>query len=229
MKPIILLVVFNLLMHSYASAQRYKHEFGIGPGYLELSKDRYDFIEGESNSPTPAFRKQSQLAFTSYQDGYSTYSNRYYRINRTLPAFYYSFVLQKRLQFRASFQASFAKTLFDHGSFSATSDVNTIQKVRKYDINFGFNYNYLNVHTIKLSVGLGFNLNPLVEKSTEYFRGIKTQTNNDLYGTMRVVSSLGICIPYNRRTNFNYELAVLKDEITIFIRPMSRLSLSYLF
>lgn len=230
LKSILFIALINFLPTSFVTAQRYKHEFGIGPGYIELSRDRFDLIEGESRGLAHTFRIQSQLVFTPYQDGYSTYSNQYYRISSTLPAFYYSINIQKRLQFRASFQASFAKTSFDtYSSFPETNAVSTIDKIRKYDIHFGFNYNYLTVHTIKLFLGLGFNINPLVDKSTEYFRGIKVHTFRDVKGTMRATSSLGISIPLDQRIMIHYELAALKDETVIYFRPMSRLSLSYLF
>lgn len=226
MKKIVFLILLFIIIHN-AEAKK-KHEFGIGIGYNEcIIHPKINFNEDYTNSDKKVILYQ--IVGSPFQDGYSSFSNQYYQRSFTLPCLYYQYRLAKHLEIRLSFQMSGAKSVSTIPAFSQFPNAIRETKMRKYDLNLGYYFTLLQSEKARLSLGLGLNLNPLIEKEQTISAGSIIDNSKYIESQLRGYSALSICIPVDQCINLKYDIACLTDAVTVYLRPINRVSINFGF
>jgi len=226
MKKIAFLILLFIIIHNAEAKKR--HEFGIGIGYNEcIIHPKINFNEDYTNSDKRVILYQ--IVGSPFQDGYSSFSNQYYQSSFTLPCLYYQYQLAKHLELRLSFQMSSAKSISRIPSYMQFPSEIIERKMRKYDLNLGYYFTLLQSEKARLSLGLGLNLNPLIEKEQNFSAGSVIDNSKYIESQLRGYSALSICIPLDQCINFKYDIACLTDAVTVYLRPTNRVSINFRF
>lgn len=204
----------------------YKHEIGIGLGYIEYNPDANSYYLERWHNSLPL--KNNSV------DHYLIYFNKRYNQRSSFPAIYYTYYLGKKLSISSSFQYTKNKGKSDDSIIAYDGSSSYTYIIRKYDATIGLNYNIYSGK--KISIYTGIHLNAVWTHSEEdgiYNDGWTGVYNQPYHASVRfsdyyLLHHAGVQYYICKRWNVKYELGIRNNDM-FYLRPLNRLSVNYQF
>lgn len=235
MKKIITLIITIAPFLSVAQKIK-RHEIGIGIGYLQYTRGSYIPANSHSLKNSFIFSNKDKLNGGNINDFTNSKTSQ-------SPVFYYSILIHKKIQIRASYQYTFEYTktppkIYYYDDFTdyyyPTYNSYYAEQITN-DFSIGLTYSFINKKRYNIYSGIDYSLIYCKEYSSSYGYyimqpSIKNNTFNTSYFEKKTGYTfnfpLGIKLNLSKSFNLKYEASFYYPDA---FRPINRLSLNYQF
>ena len=143
----------------------------------------------------------------------------------TLPALYYTRILDKRLQFRLHYQYMNETESYKDFMYNSTYQISKTRHI----LSLGYYYSFWNLRFLQTAMGIGFEGDPTFIASKSKIDKITIYDYTTFEGILMPSLRMSFTIPVYKMVNIKYDLSCSSDLSHIFFSPLNRLSLNVRF